>query len=296
MKYLTLIEVILIVAEPQKLDIQAALDKTDLSIKVDYFSIPSNEDLGTADSLRLLGDKLIFDVVCVSCDLITDIDLHDALNVFRKHNASVVSVFFNPQINDGTITVPGPKAKHKPERDLVGIDANTNRLVFLASASDFEENLTLPKTLLQKHTNITMHSTLTDSHLYVMKHWVCKYLQHERSFSTIKGELLPHIIKKQLSKPSRMIEDRTASIINSEMKNDIFSFAKEDSLELLIRDTSTYNDHFGDLKDCYHNDVIRCFAYIASKNVVGIRVNTIPSYWIVNNKVLLRWFVIRFLF
>lgn len=106
-------EVIVIITETQKVEVQTTLDKTDLNIKIDYFCISSNEDLGTADSLRLLGDKIVFDVVCVSCDLITDVDLSQAFNVFRKHNASVVSMFFNPQSNDG-IVVPGPKAKHKP--------------------------------------------------------------------------------------------------------------------------------------------------------------------------------------
>lgn len=168
---------------------------------------------------------------------------------------------------------------------MVGIDTHTNRLVFLASASDFEENLTIQKSLLKKHTNVTMHCSLVDAHLYIMKNWVCKYLQHEKSFSTIKGELLPHIIKRQMSKPTKLVDDKTASIVNTEMRNDIFSFAKENELDLLIRNASTYNDHFGDLKDCYHGDVIRCFAYIAERCTLGVRVNTIPSYWAVNNKV-----------
>lgn len=111
--YIFIAEAIVIASETQKVEIQTALDKLDLNIKVDIVCIPPSEDLGTADSLRLLGDKLTLDVVCVSCDLITDIDLHDALNLFRKHSASVVSIFFNPQYND-EFTVPGPKAKHKP--------------------------------------------------------------------------------------------------------------------------------------------------------------------------------------
>lgn len=76
---------------------QTSLEKTDLKIKIEYFTISDNEDLGTADSLRLLHDKITSDVICVSCDIITDVDLKGAIDMFRTHSASVVSVFFAPQ-------------------------------------------------------------------------------------------------------------------------------------------------------------------------------------------------------
>jgi hypothetical protein len=121
------------------------------------------------------------------------------------HDASVTSLFFHQQPGDN-LTVPGPKSKHKPERDLVGIDTQTNRLVFLASASDFEGELALPRSLLKKHTHIKLYSNLIDSHIYVLRNWVIKYLNSQPNFSTIKGELLPHIVKKQLSKPPKNLK------------------------------------------------------------------------------------------
>lgn len=271
------------VAENAKNEIQAALDKTDLELKIDYCSIPSNEDLGTADSLRLLHDKIHSDIIVLSCDLITNVSLTNVVNLFRKHNATLCSLLFPPQTVDN-IQVPGPKGKHKPERDLVGIDAQTNRLIFLASSSDFETELTLPKSLVRKHPNIVIHSNLVDSHIYVMKNWILKYLQHETNFSTLKGELLPHIIKKQLSKPSKVIETNS-SVVNNTNEGDIFHYAKESELDLLIRETSAYNDHTGDRKSCYNGDCIRCYAYVAKNDSFGIRVNTIPAYWAINHKV-----------
>lgn len=107
------LEVILIVLETQKTEIQAALDKTDLEIKIDYATIPSNDDLGTADSLRLIHDKIKSDVVVVSCDLISEVKLKGVLDLFRKHDASIVSLLLNPGKQE-QIVVPGPKAKHKP--------------------------------------------------------------------------------------------------------------------------------------------------------------------------------------
>lgn len=48
----------------------------------------------------------------VSCDTITNIDLHKMLNQFRQNNASIVAQLFKGGLEAETI-VPGPKTKHK---------------------------------------------------------------------------------------------------------------------------------------------------------------------------------------
>lgn len=154
----------------------------------------------------------------------------------------------------------------------------------MASASDYVEELKLPISLLKKHPNLKMYSNLIDSHIYVLKNWVTKYLKSEESFMSLKGELLPHIIKKQLSKPPKPV-DTKESIVNISDMGDIFSFAKENEFDLAVREASSYNDHYGDLKPSYQNDTIRCYAYLAPKDSIGVRVNTIPNYWSLNGKV-----------
>lgn len=62
------------------------------------------------------------------------------------------------------------------ERDLIGVQPNTQRLTFLASTSDFEETLNLPYHLLHRYGNITMNSRLIDSHIYVIKKWVIDFM------------------------------------------------------------------------------------------------------------------------
>lgn len=66
------------------------------------------------------------------------------------------------------------------ERDLVGINADTSRLVVLASVSDFDENLPLSRGLLRKHPHLQLYSRLLDSHIYVLRKWVCDFLGQER--------------------------------------------------------------------------------------------------------------------
>lgn len=52
------------------------------------------------------------DVVLVSCDTITNIDLFSMLNTFRQNKASIVTQLFKGGLDADTI-VPGPKTKHK---------------------------------------------------------------------------------------------------------------------------------------------------------------------------------------
>lgn len=71
--------------------------------------------MGTADSLRLISDRLKSDVLILSCDLVSDVDLNGVLNVFRMHNALVATLLFHPQTSENII-IPGPKTKNKPGR------------------------------------------------------------------------------------------------------------------------------------------------------------------------------------
>lgn len=57
----------LVVLETAKSEVEFELDKTDLVIKVNYITIPSDADWGTADSLRHLSSfiivSILFDVI-----------------------------------------------------------------------------------------------------------------------------------------------------------------------------------------------------------------------------------------
>jgi hypothetical protein len=46
--------------------------------------------------------------------MVTDMSLHPVLDVFRKHSAGIVELFFHPQSSDSTSVTPGPKTEHKP--------------------------------------------------------------------------------------------------------------------------------------------------------------------------------------
>ncbi|KAK0167537.1 hypothetical protein PV327_004923 [Microctonus hyperodae] len=277
-------ETIVIVTENIKREVGIAIDKLCMDIKMELIGIPDGEDFGTADAIRYIYDKINKDLIVVSCDLIADIEVSEILNSYRKHNASITALMLPIPKISSNIIIPGPKRKQKPETDLIGIDNRTNRLVFLASASDFEESVNISQKLLRKHTSFTMHSKLLDAHFYIINKWVVDFLVYNKSFSTLKGELLPYIVNKQQSNLSKSTsEDKNLSVIAMNPRDDIFRFAVTNDLDKLVKKMSAFNDHSYDSEKVYHGDVIKCYAHISDK--FGLRTNTIQMYSFANSKV-----------
>ncbi|KAJ1532156.1 hypothetical protein ONE63_000780 [Megalurothrips usitatus] len=285
------LDAIVIVADTAKGEVQAALEKTGLSIRIDIVALPpGKDDWGTADSLHFISERIKSDFVVVSCDFVTDVSLHPALELFRKNEAAVTMLFLKPTETSpvDNLPVPGPKTKHKPERDLIGINADTSRLVLLASVSDFDEALPLSRGLLRKHPHLQLHSRLLDSHIYVLRKWVCKFIDQERSLSTLKGELLPYIVRKQSSKPTQPLEG-DAPNVGGGTKKDINQFAEDSTLVSKVLPISLSNDHWGDMKSTFQDDKVRCYAYVANATSFGLRVNTLQAYASINRKILQIW-------
>lgn len=274
-------EAFVIVNETVKSDVTVALENTGLNIAPNILSVPAGEDWGTAESLQHFSEYFKSDLIVVSCDLLTNIDLQKVLNLYRKHSASITTMMF-PYTSPAALTIPGPKAKIKMERDVIGVDPSTNQLVLLASASDFEENLPFQLNLLKKHGKINLLSKLLDSHLYVINHWIIDYLTKEQSISTIKGELLPDIINKQNSRKNSLGKKLVDSGLSVE--KDIYEYAKEEELALNIRHISLYNDN-DNMYDTYNNDIIRCYSYIAENQEFALRANTLFEYYKINKEI-----------
>ncbi|XP_047985910.1 translation initiation factor eIF-2B subunit gamma [Leguminivora glycinivorella] len=281
-------ETLVVVLDEDNSNILNALERCPLKIKYELIVIPSDDDWGTADTLKHISSRVVTDLLVISGDLITNINLNEVLNLYRKHDAALTALYFNNGAEEW-IELPGPKTKAKPDRDLVCIDKETQRLVFVASASDFEDNITLPRVIIKKFNSISMYSRLLDAHVYVMKHWVVNYLVEADKFISVKGELVPHIVKKQLSKPKNPSEKKGFSEKNLDISKDIFDYAVEHGYESQIRDMSHYNDHELGTKGVYYNDILRCYAHIAEKNTYGIRVNTLSAFYLSNSKILSKW-------
>lgn len=101
---------------------------------------------------------------------------------------------------------------------------------------------------------------------------------------SLKGELIPKIVKKQMSRPTCVNEnEKPMSVLNKVNEDDFFHLIPHSDLDKKITETSLFNDT--DNRNPFSGDLIRCYALAPQDNCFGIRVNTTPSYHAINQKV-----------
>ncbi|KAL4235545.1 Eukaryotic translation initiation factor 2B [Mactra antiquata] len=270
-------------AEAQKLLVEVC----DVQMRLDFVSIPDQDYMGTADSLRYIRDKIKRDVLIISCDLIMDISLHNIANIYRTYDATVTMLLCSPSDQTTEVPVPGPKSKKKSERDFIGFEGN--RVLYMTSEADLadldEDVISFRRSVFKKHPSMNIKSNLTDCHLYIIKKWVIDYLADNRQISSIKGELIPLLVKKQFSKAKKKeLPNPNESVISEEVKTDILSYIPKDDMSGVIQNMSSWIDHTGDMEDCFHGNTIRCYAHIV-KGGMCLRTNTVGSYCETNRQI-----------
>nr|XP_055057770.1 translation initiation factor eIF-2B subunit gamma [Misgurnus anguillicaudatus]XP_055057771.1 translation initiation factor eIF-2B subunit gamma [Misgurnus anguillicaudatus] len=265
-------------------EVQKALStdlKGEVKMKLDVVCIQEDADMGTADALRHIQQKIKTDILVVSCDLITDVALHEVVDLFRAHNATLSMLM--SKVNEFTETVPGQKGKKKAgeQRDFVGVDGTGKRLLFMANEADLEEGLILRKSVMRKHPRMLIKAGLLDAHLYCLKRSVVDFLVSNKSVTSIRGELVPFLVRKQFSKS--LNSHNVTEDSESQKKEDVhanmelLSTSKDDALLQLARERSCWNDHRGDMSEAYHGGKLRCYVHIMEEGMC-YRVNTLAAY------------------
>ncbi|XP_076151352.1 translation initiation factor eIF2B subunit gamma [Alosa pseudoharengus] len=256
--------------------------KLDGKLKLDVVCIQEEADMGTADALRHIQQKIKTDILVVSCDLITDVALHEVVDLFRAHSATLAMLM--SKSNEFTETVPGQKGKKKAgeQRDFVGVDGTGKRLLFMANEADLEDGLTLRKSIMRKHPRMHIKTGLLDAHLYCLKRSVVDFLVDNKSISSIRGELVPFLVRKQFSKSINSQRPKDDSDQDQKKKErnanlDILMSCKDDSLLQLARERSCWNDHRGDMSEAYHGGKLRCYMHLMEEGMC-YRVNTLAAY------------------
>lgn len=92
--------------------------------------------------------------------------------------------------------------------------------------------------------------------------------------STIKGELLPFVVKKQLSKYCKNTKP-SDKVVEEDEKPDIFNISRESDNENNVQLMSCFGDIY------LPEEKIKCYACIMDSNI-GIRANTLYDYYRVN--------------
>ncbi|XP_021260649.1 translation initiation factor eIF-2B subunit gamma isoform X2 [Numida meleagris] len=231
----------------------------DTKMKLDFVYISDNVDMGTADSLRHIHQKIKTDVLVLSCDLITDVDLYKVVDLFRTHDATLSMLM--KKAHEPTEVAPGQKGKKKPveQRDFIGVDDTGKRLLFMANEADLDEELVIKRSILQK------------------------------TITSLRSELIPHLVRKQFSSPTLLqqgLDNKEEGRKKKEQASlDIYSFIKEDnSLLKPAPDNSCWNDHRGDMNETLHEGKVRCYVHIMKEGLC-CRVNTLALYIEANRQV-----------
>uniref|UniRef100_A0AAA9TUN0 Translation initiation factor eIF2B subunit gamma n=1 Tax=Bos taurus TaxID=9913 RepID=A0AAA9TUN0_BOVIN len=240
-------------------DVQKALcaDFNKMKMKLDIVCIPDEADMGTADSLRHIYQKLKTDVLVLSCDLITDVALHEVVDLFRAHDASLAMLMRKGQ--ESLEPVPGQKGKKKAveQRDFVGVDSTGKRLLFMANEADLDEELIIKGSILQK------------------------------SITSIRSELIPYLVRKQFSSASSQQgqEEKEEDLKKKELKSlDIYSFIKEANTLTLAPYDTCWNTCRGDSWEGLSRSQVRCYVHIMKEGLCS-RVSTLGLYMEANRQV-----------
>ncbi|RXM28367.1 Translation initiation factor eIF-2B subunit gamma, partial [Acipenser ruthenus] len=246
----------------------------DTKMKLEMVCIQEDADMGTADALRHIQQKIKTDILVVSCDLITDVALHEVVDLFRAHDATLSMLM--SKTHEFTETVPGQKGKKKTgeQRDFVGVDSSGKRLLFMANEADLDEELVIKKSIMRKHPRMHIKTGLVDAHLYCLKKSVVDFLADNKSITSIRGELIPYLVRKQFSASTNSQKTKNDSEKNQK-KTDLKT-PDEDLLDL-AREKSCWNDHRGDMSDAYHGGKLRCYVHIMEDGMC-YRVNTLAAY------------------
>ncbi|RIA91378.1 nucleotide-diphospho-sugar transferase [Glomus cerebriforme] len=133
------------------------------------------EDVGTADVLRAIKDKIKF------------LDLH------RTQDPTFTALYYEPKKSEGG----GGSGNSK---QFVGVDINQSRLVYVASGADLDQEFSLRMSLLWKFPRVNIHTTLQDSHLYIFKRWVIDLVAQRKAISSVREHLVPLLVKCQYQK------------------------------------------------------------------------------------------------
>ncbi|CAG8469236.1 7970_t:CDS:2 [Paraglomus occultum] len=116
--------------------------------------VSKEDDAGTADALRVVKDKIKYDFVVISCDLVLDLPPHSLLDYHRIHNPTCTVLFYESSKSEGSgsssagYKEDGNKVMQELDnffaesvKEIVGVDMMSSRLVYIAQSADLDDEL-----------------------------------------------------------------------------------------------------------------------------------------------------------
>ncbi|EEB06616.2 translation initiation factor eIF2B gamma subunit [Schizosaccharomyces japonicus yFS275] len=153
----------------------------------------ANDSLGTADVLRSIAHLIKTDFLCLSCDSITDVPPYQLLDSYRLNNPDALALFSHVPKHEYVTSL----TKEIDEKLIVGLEESSSQLLYNKSSADIDSDVSFRMSLLWKHPRITLTTALADTHIYVFRHWVLDLLKENEELSSLRGDLLPLLVKAQ---------------------------------------------------------------------------------------------------
>ncbi|XP_018010133.1 translation initiation factor eIF-2B subunit gamma [Hyalella azteca] len=262
-------ECIVVVDSSQVSAVSDMAQELGLTIKLRLFS-DSEEDRGTLDSLRHIADAFeedVEDMLIVSSDLVSDINMEDMLLTHRYQGAALTVL--TTRLNKEAFTdVPGLKSRSNIGPDLVLESVTEKRLVGSVCGGDYDEHVTLPHHVTRLGA-VTVAMDIVDAHAYVISGKL--FREYILSDKFHKNHNVDLYFVQDLYMADFKYERAVSSILEP--------FA---SLALSRNRSAIQGRH----SQCWPHSAggRACYAYMYTEGVC-VRANTIPAYWYLNTKI-----------
>ncbi|XP_066943166.1 translation initiation factor eIF2B subunit gamma [Macrobrachium rosenbergii] len=274
------LEATVVVSSGAEQRMRKLVEQYDLKLNLDITTVNTADDPGTADSLRHISAKIkhnVDDVVIITSDLVSDVKLQSILNQHRARGAALTMLTANQHVDFLKATPPGPKSKPALSSDVICTESETGRLMFAVAGGDYDEVLSLSGRVLSNAKSLDVSTSLTDSHLYIMKRWVIEYILSKESpcgeMGSLKDEIIPHLISSQFSSPPTKERNTRKLDIHDVIENEEYDdlVTKYNSSVVLSRHHSS-------------KPVDSRVCYIYHHPGLCVRANNLNCYWELNRK------------
>ena len=222
-------EAIVVTTDDHYKAISAFLEDEVMDMAIDLVAV--DNDKGSADALRAIRDKLRTDFMVISGDLVSEVPIHNLADVHRISNATVTMLLkeevtkLDPRDAKAAKGAKGKLVDPRPKRDddqvdIFGIatgggemsggdfgdfgdfgggtvDSDAKRVVLMTNKMVLDDELRVSRTLLRRVPSLAVHTDLLDTHFYIFAHWVLDLLDVKKRITSIKGELVPHLVRRQ---------------------------------------------------------------------------------------------------
>ncbi|ANQ10091.1 Translation initiation factor eIF-2B subunit gamma [Plasmodium coatneyi] len=183
--------------ENYKVDDKKSLDS--YCIDVEPYTSSNSEELGPIQCLLQIRHKIKSDFIVVNCDILGFVDFHSLANLFRGENAICALLLLEENQTD-------EKKKQKKEDELLNLENNiwvcidkNSKVVSIKDSLSMKQSgrFKISKINLTAHRNFILKTDLLDSHVYIFKNYVLDIMERKSSFTSIKYDLIPYLIRIQ---------------------------------------------------------------------------------------------------